>query len=64
MVAVDLIADLCLPGLPLVTVIEVKSRETEFVQVREACNRLTEEINAAIVRAQATFVPSIAATPY
>ena len=48
----------------LVAVIEVKSRETEYVQVREVCNKLTEEINAAVVRAQATFVPSIAATPY
>jgi hypothetical protein len=45
-------------------VIEAKSRETEYVAVREQCLRLTDEINAAVVRAQAAFVPGITATPY
>jgi len=44
--------------------IEAKSRETEYVAVREQCLRLTDEINAAVVRAQAAFVPGITATPY
>jgi hypothetical protein len=32
--------------------------------VRDACSKMTDELNSVIVRVQATFVPTIAASPY
>ena len=39
--------------------IEVKGRETDYVSVKEACIKLTDELNSLHVRAQA--MPQVAA---
>lgn len=44
--------------------INTKGKETEHASIAENCRQLTDDINAQIVRAQATMVPSLATTPY
>lgn len=55
---------MCSP--PHCAVIETKGRETEYVSIREECNRVVEDVNAAVIKIHATMGPSLAsaAAPY
>jgi len=44
--------------------INTKGKETEHASLAEDCRQLTDDINAQIIRAQATMVPSLATAPY
>lgn len=44
--------------------INTKGKETEHASLAEECRQLTDDVNAFIIRAQATMVPSLTTAPY
>ena len=44
--------------------IDTKGKETEHESLAEECRQLTDDVNAFIIRQQATMVPSLTAAPY
>ena len=44
--------------------IDTKGKETEHASIAEECRQLTDDVNAFIIRAQATMVPSLTTAPY
>lgn len=44
--------------------IDTKGKETEYEPVAEECRQMVDDVNAFVIRAQATMAPSLTAAPY